>query len=570
MADFDLQHSREQAAREEAGVTRISRPTAWLLSLALLLLIGLVTVSQHIHDLRAALRGERSTWLPQSLEIFQAVPQAIDVFRTSDQAFFSRLLAANRLLLREMGSFEDDLEDASILGQLVRPGMQTALVHLGVGNEQAYIGREGWLFYRPGLDFLTGPGFLEPRQLARRAAAGNEWQPAPQPDPRKALIDLHRQLQARDIELVVMPTPVKPMVHPEMFAAGLSTTTPLNNPSFTTFLRDLRQAGILVFDPLPDLMQAKAETGHPQFLATDTHWRPEAMQRVARELGDFLHQHDLLPQHQAPVGFRTRSAEIAHIGDIANMLELPRNSPLFPPETVPLQQILDTQDNFWRPDPEANILLLGDSFTNIFALEPMGWGESAGLAEHLSLALQRPVDRIARNDHGAFATREILARELARGRDRLEGKRVVIHQFAARELAVGDWKLINLELGEPLPSLFFQPEPDQPLEVRAVVAAASPVPRPGSVPYADHILSLHLVDLEHDGALLADPQAVVYTWGMRDNDWTPAARLRPGDEVTIRLRAWEDVADTYDGINRSELDDFALQLEEPTWGEFLE
>ncbi|WP_031387059.1 alginate O-acetyltransferase AlgX-related protein [Desulfonatronum thiodismutans] len=573
MADFDLQRSREQTAQEQAGVTRISRATAWLLTLALLLLIGLVTVSQHVHDLRAALRGDRSTWMPQSLEIFRAVPEALDVFRTSDQPFFSRVLAANRLLLREMGAFEDDLEDASILGQLVRPGMQTVLTRLGVGNEQAYVGRDGWLFYRPGLDYLTGPGFLEPRQLARRAASGNEWQPAPQPDPRKALVDLHRQLQARNIELVVMPTPVKPTVHPEMFARGLDGSESLNNPSYSDFIRDLDRAGILVFDPLPGLMRAKAETGRPQYLATDTHWRPEAMHHVARELGDFLLQHDLLRHDLMPsgalTGFRTRATEVAHTGDIANMLELPQGSSLFPPETVPLEQVLDARDDFWRPDPTADVLLLGDSFTNIFSLEPMGWGEAAGLAEHLSLVLQLPVDRIARNDHGAFATREILGRELARGRDRLEGKRVVILQFAARELAVGDWKLIDLKLGEPLPSLFFQPEPDQPLEVRAVVAAASPVPRPGSVPYADHVLSLHLVDLEHDGALLADPQAVVYTWGMRDNVWTPAARLRPGDEVTIRLRAWADVADAYDGINRSELDDFALQLEEPTWGEFL-
>ncbi|WP_028572929.1 alginate O-acetyltransferase AlgX-related protein [Desulfonatronum lacustre] len=569
MADFDLQRSREQTAREQVGVTRISRATAWLLTLALLLLIGLVTVSQHVHDLRAALRGERSTWLPQSLEILRAVPEALDVFHTSDQPFFSRVLAANRLLLREMGAFEDDLEDASILGQLVRPGMQTVLTRLGVGNEQVYVGRDGWLFYRPGLDYLTGPGFLVPRQLARRAAAGNEWQPAPQPDPRKALVDLHRQLRARDIELVVMPTPVKPMVHPEMFAAGLNKAEPLNNPSYAAFVRDLEQAGILVFDPLPILMRAKAETGQPQYLATDTHWRPEAMQRVARELGDFLRQQDL-PALRAATGMRTRAVEIAHTGDIATMLELPQDSPLFPPETVPLEQLLGARDDFWRPDTAADVLLLGDSFTNIFSLEPMGWGEAAGFAEHLSLALQRPVDRIARNDHGAFATREILARELARGRDRLEGKRVVIHQFAVRELAVGDWKLIDLELGEPLPSLFFQPEPNHPLEVRAVVAAASPVPRPGSVPYADHILSLHLVDLEHDGTLLADPQAVVYVWGMRDNVWTPAARLRPGDEVTIRLQAWTGVADAYDGINRSELDDFALQLEEPTWGEILE
>ena len=44
---------------------------------------------------------------------------------------------------------------------------------------------------------------------------------------------------------------------------------------------------------------------------------------------------------------------------------------------------------------------------------------------------------ILRNDAGAFATRELLGQELAQGRDRLEGKRLVIWEFAVRELATG-------------------------------------------------------------------------------------------------------------------------------------
>jgi alginate O-acetyltransferase complex protein AlgJ len=72
----------------------------------------------------------------------------------------------------------------------------------------------------------------------------------------------------------------------------------------------------------------------------------------------------------------------------------------------------------------------------------MGWGTAAGLAPHLALALGRPVDVIAQNDSGAFATRQALARELASGADRLAGKRVVVWELASRELLVGDWKEI--------------------------------------------------------------------------------------------------------------------------------
>lgn len=62
-------------------------------------------------------------------------------------------------------------------------------------------------------------------------------------------------------------------------------------------------------------------------------------------------------------------------------------------------------------------------FSNVFSLASMGWGESAGLVEHLSYALQRPIDPIVQNDRGAHATRELLLRA---GPERLARKRVVI------------------------------------------------------------------------------------------------------------------------------------------------
>ena len=84
--------------------------------------------------------------------------------------------------------------------------------------------------------------------------------------------------------------------------------------------------------------------------------------------------------------------------------------------------------------------MLGDSFANIYALESMGWGTSAGFAEHLSRALARRIDRLVQNDEGAFAARAMLVRDPGR----LDGKRVVVYQFAARELAFGDWKIMPL------------------------------------------------------------------------------------------------------------------------------
>jgi alginate O-acetyltransferase complex protein AlgJ len=199
----------------------------------------------------------------------------------------------------------------------------------------------------------------------------------------------------------------------------------------------------------------------------------------------------------------------------------------------------------------------------------LGWGESAGFAEHLSHALgDISLDCILRNSDAAYATREILARDLARGRDRLAGKKLVVWEFAARELAFGDWKMIEMKLGQPAPARFFVPKPGEEIVVSGTVEAISTVPRAGTVPYRDHILALHLTDLSANGRPLdTGTESLVYLQSMHDNVLTPAARLRRGDMVTLRLKPWADVADQYEKINRSEVEDPAIQLEEPAWGE---
>jgi hypothetical protein len=166
-----------------------------------------------------------------------------------------------------------------------------------------------------------------------------------------------------------------------------------------------------------------------------------------------------------------------------------------------------------------------------------------------------------------------LSNELARGRDRLAGKKLVIWEFAARELSFGNWKLLDLKLGEAKPSRFLTLKSGEEIAVSGTVESISPVPRPGTVPYKDHIEALHLVDIvgaDSSGEAASHAQAVVYLWSMRDNVWTTAARLRPGERVKLRLRPWSDVSAQYEKFNRTELDDPALQLEEPVWGEEVE
>jgi alginate O-acetyltransferase complex protein AlgJ len=444
---------------------------------------------------------------------------------------------------------EKDLEKLSVIAKALRPrvqGVLTGMLHSG--TEQAFVGRDGWLFYRSDVEYVTGPAFLDPARLRQRAHDAHV-----QPDPVKGIVHFRDQLAKRGIELIVMPMPVKPCIEGEKLGARAGTA--LHNVSHAEFLALLAAAKVRVFDPTPLLMSRKPA---PQYLETDTHWRPDAMEFIAQKLAVEI-------QSGAAAESPVAEKQIAALGDIAGLLGLPESQQYFRPQTVTIHQV-PAGTGLWRPSADAGVLLLGDSFANIFSLEAMGWGEAAGFAEHLSRALGKPLDCILRNSDGSFATREQLQRELALGRDRLAGKKIVVWEFAARELSIGDWKLLPLDLGTPPPSKFFTPEPGHEKTITGTVAAISSVPRPGTVPYAEHILTAHLVDL--DGADAT--QALVCTWSMSAQKWTSAARLRPGDRVKLKVRAWSDVSAQYEKINRSELSDAALQLEEPVWGEIVE
>jgi alginate O-acetyltransferase complex protein AlgJ len=101
---------------------------------------------------------------------------------------------------------------------------------------------------------------------------------------------------------------------------------------------------------------------------------------------------------------------VQQTGDIVPMLDLPEGQRLYPPESVWLRRVVNADGTVWRSSREADVLVLGDSFSNVYSLESMGWGTSAGFVEQLSYALRRPIDRILQNDDGAFATRDTRAR----------------------------------------------------------------------------------------------------------------------------------------------------------------
>ena len=438
--------SRRDAAAIDVGHTTVHPVVAFVL---VSVVLGVLLAGQALQWTGQPSMTDQDT-IARARALLGAIGSALQPGQTGeplgDMSLPARIVSANRVMVSEARRIDDALDHESVVGRSLRPTAQLVLSGwLGAGNERAYCGRDGWLFYRADVEYLTGPGFLDSARMARRATDSEEWAPPPHPDPRAAIGLFVRQLQERAITLVVVPTPVKPAIHPEKLARIYEgAATSVQNPSFAGAVEAFESLGALVFDPTDALRAARDRLGRPQYLATDTHWRPESMELVAGQLADFVMQHVSLPPRADP-GYRVEPTAVTAFGDLRMMLNLPANSRFYPAETVRLRRVLDVGGAPWRPSRAADVLVLGDSFSNIYALASMGWGESAGFVEHLSLALKRPVDRIVENDNGAFATRARLRHELASGVDRLAGKRVVIYQFSARELAFGDWKVLGAE-----------------------------------------------------------------------------------------------------------------------------
>lgn len=445
--------SREEIAHVEVGHTIVSPWLARAIVAWFLIVLAAFPATEWLGARRSTDDPARAVWA-HLRELPHGIAERLAALHETDPAatLWTRVVTANRAILAGLTAFETALEDDSPVGRLLRPPAQIVLSGvLGVGNERVYAGRDRWLFYRPDVEYVTGRGFLDPAQLERRSASASEAETPPQPDPRPAIRQFARDLDARGITLIVVPTPVKPTVHPQQLsrayerraARSVPSGVGAQNPSYVAFVDELRRDGILVFDPAAELIAIRERSGSPQYLATDTHWRPEAMQHVAEALAAFVHRHVMLPPVPYP-GYQVEAREAQQTGDTAAMLDLPAAQQLYPPERVERRFVVSPDGDPWRPLRDADILVLGDSFTNIYSLASMGWGEAAGLVEQLSYILQRPIDRLVQNDRGAAATRALLAREVDGAHDRLMGKRVVIWQFAARELAFGDWTVTAL------------------------------------------------------------------------------------------------------------------------------
>lgn len=255
-------------------------------------------------------------------------------------------------------------------------------------------------------------------------------------DPLAAIVDFKKQLQARGVELLVVPIPPKALVYPELLP-GVGTTLPEPPARLDTveseFLAALRQNGVAVLDLLPALLERRG--GPSDYCKTDHHLNGRGQALVARLIAESVAgQPWLAPAREGAPEWRTQWRDTRIEGALAWMQA---TGTKVAPEVVALRYVTDPRTG--RPpaeDPGAPVLLMGDSCVLVFhagANEAVPTASmhtaGAGLMEQLVAELKVPVDVAGTLLDGVDAPRlTVRNRQKARA-GYLAGKKLVVWVF---------------------------------------------------------------------------------------------------------------------------------------------
>lgn len=355
----------------------------------------------------------------------------------------------------------------------------------GLESMRSYAWGEDWYAQLGATLESTEGGWVPVRQgwcPTRAMRYAFEWnRPAPgrelalsadfelEPHPYTTIVDLHRQLLASQIELLLVPIPTRLCVYPEYaFPADSAPSSEQLGADFrgyaqgtTQLLLALSEAGVEVIDLLPEFAERRfemlpaaasdigeaGEAGElwPEaFLSCNSHWTPGAASLAAQLAAQRVRQLPGWRDVDAGLSERGSAAQLA-LGPLEVSYEpgfstSPRGS-LLPVGAMPDRLLYE---RVLRPDGSAPdfddaaspVLVIGDSFVKYFD------SKSASFGAHLAAQLGHKVDLISVSGGGVLQARSALARRRENG---LESKRVLIWLFTAASFVDGkDWRPLEL------------------------------------------------------------------------------------------------------------------------------
>jgi hypothetical protein len=385
----------------DASPPRGRRAAELALVASFLVLVAGVILIQTVVEIR---RGERFS----ALEVFRQKPTSAN-----------------------LRAYEHNLEDASVVARALRPWFQfVQFAWLRDGGDRALVGRERWLFYKPGFDDMVNRG-------SGRPDAAN--------DPVAAIVAWRDALAERGIRLLVVPAPNKESIYPDRLTGRVAPGMTMISSSTRDVLARLKSANVECVDLFTVFAAARtnaARAGAPLlYLTQDSHWSPAGVALAAQAVARRLAEKGWV--RSGRTDYVEKPVAVERLGDVLRMMQSAPIERSSVPETVPCVQVLRAAAGLlYQDQSDSEVLILGDSFLRIYQQDEPG---SAGFIAHLAKELKQPLASLV-SDGGAST---LVRQELYRRPALLKSKRVVVWEFVERDLRLGTegWQPV------PLPAL---------------------------------------------------------------------------------------------------------------------
>lgn len=380
----------------------------------------------------------------------QTMPNSpVERIRYGLNAIFSHTLFS-RSYLR---AWEKEMEESSRLAKTVRPWMQFSLYALfGDMGEKAVVGPCGWVFYRPGIEYLVRPWVTDERS---RVVDFNDR--ALTDDPLGVITGFRDQLRNQGVELLVVVIPGKPSVYPDLLVPGLQIENGRKWGHSEYILDSLKSRGVATVNLFSALRAERAQdslAGDSLYLRTDTHWRPRGARVAAQVTAEALRKYFPGLVQEGLREYILDTVSVERVGDVVEMTGLPhfqvRSAQLnFGTEKTFGWQVYEIQRDsagnevsrkLYQDDMRNSpILILGDSFSRIYQTDAP---RSAGWISHLAAELGQPLASVVSDGGASTLVRQTLARRPAL----LRGRKVIIWAFVERDFRFGaeGWKHVDL------------------------------------------------------------------------------------------------------------------------------
>ncbi|MFK5921068.1 MAG: hypothetical protein QM496_02740 [Verrucomicrobiota bacterium] len=529
----------------------VNKRTAWIFTVLFIAVIVLPPSLRNIHN--RFCKTEKQ-WIPL-VEFFHH-PNPISVELLANKKRGNPGIERKQPNLQDhLRSFESKLEKAEY-AIAIRRWMQGKLTAgLKEGNSKSVLGKGGRLYYQAAIDSLVGYGPLqaEPDSVMKNPDR-SIWTP-----PLQVIENFAAQLKQRDIELLLVPVPVKPMIYPEDIGLGTWQKPALHKDQQALY-DQLRKSDVEVLD-LSQLFWSLKDDGDV-FLKQDTHWTQSTMQKAAAEVAAKIRSKSWFAGVKRDLKTSQQKLTREHEGDLVEMLKLFNPEKIFQPETQTLTVIKEAAGGkTLTNDSQSPIVLLGDSFVNIYDDARTGFGDpnwkskdeddsepliGAGFAQHLAAELQTTLNSYTSNGGGATQVRKDFAQ---RPDNEVRTKKLVVWVLASRDLLLSEtpgtlagirWR--DVEFSKRISTTPSQPasQTAKPLVIEATLKERTALQDPQSTPYKEAIYSaIFTLDKKAADKLeIEDNEVPAYLWGFRKRTVVASGRLEAGKKYRLTLVPW--------------------------------